>query len=73
MNIGIIGTGQLGRMLALSGYPLGFNFGFLGEKNSPCGGLGEIFDRSFRLPKYGDVFYRDGGQGTLQDFLQLTL
>lgn len=29
MNIGIIGAGQLGRMLALAGYPLGLRFTFL--------------------------------------------
>ena len=28
MNIGVIGAGQLGRMLALSGYPLNHRFGF---------------------------------------------
>jgi len=26
MNIGIIGAGQLGRMMALAGYPLGLKF-----------------------------------------------
>ncbi len=29
MNIGVLGAGQLGRMLALAGYPLGFRFTFL--------------------------------------------
>jgi len=28
MNIGILGGGQLGRMLALAGYPLGLRFRF---------------------------------------------
>jgi len=27
-NIGVLGAGQLGRMLALAGYPLGNNFTF---------------------------------------------
>jgi 5-(carboxyamino)imidazole ribonucleotide synthase len=35
MRIGIIGGGQLGRMLALGGYPLGATFTVL-EPNSPC-------------------------------------
>ncbi len=55
MNIGIIGDGQLGRMLALSGYPLGLNFGFLGNKNSPCGHLGKVFDALGALEKFADV------------------
>ena len=29
-NIGVLGAGQLGRMLAIAGYPLGQKFGFLG-------------------------------------------
>ena len=29
MSIGIVGAGQLGRMMALAGYPLGFDFLFL--------------------------------------------
>ena len=29
MNIGVLGGGQLGRMLALAGYPLGHAFVFL--------------------------------------------
>lgn len=55
MNIGIIGDGQLGRMLALAGYPLGFNFGFLGEKNSPSGNLGKVFSSLEELDKFADV------------------
>ena len=38
MKIGIIGAGQLGRMLALAGYPLGINCTFLdSDRNSPAG------------------------------------
>ena len=38
MKIGIIGAGQLGRMLALAGYPLGINCTFLdSDSNSPAG------------------------------------
>lgn len=37
MNIGIIGAGQLGRMLALAGYPLGLRFIFLEPSDDACG------------------------------------
>jgi len=32
MTVGIVGAGQLGRMLALAGYPLGLDFVFLGSR-----------------------------------------
>ncbi len=37
MNIGIIGAGQLGRMLALAGYPLGLRFVFLDQSEEAPG------------------------------------
>ncbi len=37
MRIGIIGAGQLGRMLALAGYPLGLRFTFLDPSADACG------------------------------------
>src|SRR5262249_6768599 len=41
-NIGILGAGQLGRMLALAGYPLGLRFRFLDPAvEAPGEGLGE--------------------------------
>ena len=41
-NIGILGAGQLGRMLALAGYPLGHRFRFLGPaSDSPAGLLAD--------------------------------
>src|SRR5512138_1820931 len=41
-KIGILGAGQLGRMLALAGYPLGHRFRFLDPaSNSPAGLLAE--------------------------------
>lgn len=41
-NIGILGAGQLGRMLALAGYPLGMRFRFLDPAlGSPAGQLAE--------------------------------
>lgn len=38
MKIGILGGGQLGRMLALAGYPLGFEFRLIDPSASACGG-----------------------------------
>ena len=38
MTVGIVGAGQLGRMLALSGYPLGLDFLFLDPAKSAPGG-----------------------------------
>lgn len=35
MKIGVIGGGQLGRMLALAGTPLGMNFAFLDRRRTP--------------------------------------
>jgi 5-(carboxyamino)imidazole ribonucleotide synthase len=48
MRIGILGAGQLGRMLALEGYPLGFRFRFLDAAASPSAGeLGEMVNADF--------------------------
>lgn len=42
MKIGILGAGQLGRMLALAGYPLDFDFVFLDPAHEACAApLGE--------------------------------
>lgn len=42
MNVGIIGGGQLARMLALAGLPLGLRFAFLDPSpDAPAAGLGE--------------------------------
>ncbi|MGQ9735183.1 MAG: 5-(carboxyamino)imidazole ribonucleotide synthase [Thermaceae bacterium] len=38
MRIGILGGGQLGRMLALAGYPLGLSFRFLDPSPEACAG-----------------------------------
>ncbi len=41
--VGVLGAGQLGRMLALAGYPLGLRFAFLDEDaEAPAGHLGEL-------------------------------
>lgn len=43
MIIGVLGAGQLGRMLALAGIPLGLRFRFLSpERDCPAADLGEI-------------------------------
>src|SRR5213592_2816928 len=41
-TIGILGAGQLGRMLALAGYPLGLRFRFLDPaRGAPAGHMAE--------------------------------
>src|SRR3954452_18336709 len=51
MKLGIVGAGQLGRMMALAGYPLGLEFLFLDKDASTPGGqlapllAGELTDR----------------------------
>jgi 5-(carboxyamino)imidazole ribonucleotide synthase len=48
VKIGIIGAGQLARMLALAGYPLGLRFTFLDRgANTPAGSLGPTVDGAF--------------------------
>jgi 5-(carboxyamino)imidazole ribonucleotide synthase len=43
VTVGILGAGQLGRMLALSGYPLGLRFRFLDPSpEAPAGPLAEL-------------------------------
>ncbi|MGH8306692.1 MAG: 5-(carboxyamino)imidazole ribonucleotide synthase [Gammaproteobacteria bacterium] len=51
-RIGIIGAGQLGRMLALAGYPLGLKFVFLDKStDTPGGQVGEIILGDFSDPQ----------------------
>ncbi len=43
LKVGILGGGQLGRMLALAGHPLGMSFRFLDPgPDSPAAGVGEL-------------------------------
>jgi phosphoribosylaminoimidazole carboxylase (EC 4.1.1.21) len=43
VRIGVLGGGQLGRMLALAGYPLGLTFRFLDPSPEACAGqVGEL-------------------------------
>jgi 5-(carboxyamino)imidazole ribonucleotide synthase len=52
MKIGIIGAGQLGRMLALAGYPLGQRFVFVDRSpEAPGGQVGEIITGDFDDPQ----------------------
>ena len=45
MTLGIVGAGQLGRMMALAGYPLGLDFLFLDkDARTPGGQLGPILE-----------------------------
>jgi len=60
MRIGIIGAGQLGRMLALAGYPLGLRFVFLDQsEDAPGGQVGSIirgaFDDTRKLKELADA------------------
>src|SRR5690606_17035092 len=43
MKIGVLGAGQLGRMLALAGYPLDMTFSFYDTSGAPSAGLGKIY------------------------------
>lgn len=48
MKIGILGGGQLGRMLALAGYPLGLNFVFYDPQSDCCAkDLGKLICGSY--------------------------
>ncbi|MDX1444078.1 MAG: 5-(carboxyamino)imidazole ribonucleotide synthase [Gammaproteobacteria bacterium] len=50
-RVGIVGAGQLGRMLALSGYPMGLQFTFLDKvDDAPGGQIGDII-----LGEFGDA------------------
>ncbi len=50
-TIGILGGGQLGRMLALAGYPLGLRFRFLDPSPQACAGdVGELIVGDYSDP-----------------------
>lgn len=57
MRVGILGAGQLGRMLAISGYPLNHQFGFLAtSENEPASSLGKVFiNNDNALVNFADV------------------
>ncbi len=56
MKIGVLGSGQLGRMLALSAYPLGHEMLFLASS---------VEDPSSLL---GNIFIQNGSQEIIEDF-----
>ncbi len=48
MTVGIVGAGQLGRMLALAGYPLGLDFLFLDPAaDAPAGRVAPVLQGAF--------------------------
>ena len=52
MTVGIVGAGQLGRMLALAGYPLGLDFLFLDPaRDAPAGQIAPTLRGPFTDPK----------------------
>ena len=49
MTIGVVGGGQLGRMLAIAGYPLGLDFLFLDHsRTAPAGQVAPLLEADFR-------------------------
>ncbi len=55
--IGVLGAGQLGRMLALAGYPLGLRFRFLDHApHAPAGQLADQLVGSFNSPSWLESF-----------------
>lgn len=57
LRIGILGGGQLGRMLTLAGYPLGHRFRFLDPApDAPAGQVGELIRGEFDDPGALDAF-----------------
>ncbi len=53
MKVGVIGGGQLGRMLALAGTPLGMQFTFLDPAVDACAGaLGEHLHADYSSPEH---------------------
>ena len=52
LEVGILGAGQLGQMLALAGLPLGMRFVFVDPAaESPCAGLGEHLVAAYDSPE----------------------
>jgi 5-(carboxyamino)imidazole ribonucleotide synthase len=59
MTVGIVGAGQLGRMMALAGYPLGLQFLFLDkEPGTPAAQLAPQLTGAFTDPKLLDELAR---------------
>lgn len=60
LRIGILGGGQLGRMLGLAGIPLGLRFRFLdpGGDGAPAGAVGSVVEGDYADPAALDRFSR---------------
>ncbi|MDG6777222.1 5-(carboxyamino)imidazole ribonucleotide synthase [Thiomicrorhabdus sp. zzn3] len=55
-RIGVLGAGQLGRMLAIAGYPLGQKFGFYGSSDDePSAMLGHMYKQSDDVDSLGKL------------------
>ena len=51
LRIGVLGGGQLGRMMALAGYPLDLGFSFYeAAPHCPSAGLGPVFGDAQHSP-----------------------
>ena len=62
MTIGVLGGGQLGRMLALAGVPLGLSFRFLDPSaDSPAAEVGELEQR-YRQSQNGSRLVENANQ-----------
>jgi 5-(carboxyamino)imidazole ribonucleotide synthase len=56
MKIGVLGSGQLGRMLAIAAYPLGHQMSFLANSDKePCSCLGVSYISSENSNAFDDL------------------
>ena len=68
MSVGVIGGGQLGRMLALAGIPLGLSFRFLDPAaDAPAGEVGELLVGAYDDPDLLDRL-ADGAAAVTYEF-----
>ena len=68
MIVGVIGGGQLGRMLALAGIPLGLSFRFLDPaQGAPAGEVGELLVGAYDDPELLDRL-ADGAEAVTYEF-----
>ncbi len=57
MKIGVLGGGQLGRMMALAGYPMGLKFGLFDPTEDSCGGqVAPLFTAPFEITEALEKF-----------------
>jgi 5-(carboxyamino)imidazole ribonucleotide synthase len=75
MNIGILGAGQLGRMLAISGYPLNHKFAFAGNNNQESAAfLGKMFiaeNNIKSLAEFADVITYESENINIKNLQQI--